>query len=113
MLRDVRGLGLLTGIEFGAPRGLRLRIPFEAFARVHPAMFGQVLVMHLFNDTAVFGQICGNHFMVLKATPPLVVTEAQLASYVDAVGTVADAMHGSLRYWNEALGMAARVLHVV
>jgi ornithine--oxo-acid transaminase len=113
MVRDVRGVGLLSGIEFGAPRSLRMRIPFGAFSRIHPAMFGQVLVMHLFKDTGIFSQICGNHFMVLKVAPPLVVTESQLGEYLDAVETVVGAMHGSLRYWNEALGMAGRVLHVI
>jgi hypothetical protein len=29
-----------------------LRLLFEAFARIHPAMFGQVLVMRLFGDEA-------------------------------------------------------------
>ena len=113
MVREVRGLGMLSAIEFGPPRSLRLRIPFEAFRRVHPAMFGQVLVMHLFKDRGIFSQICGNHFMSLKVAPALVVTESQLGEYLDAVESVVAAMEGSLRFWNEALGMAGRVLHVV
>src|SRR5579864_9023391 len=43
MVKEVRGLGLLLGIEFQAPRQLRLRIPYQAFAAVHPAMFGQIV----------------------------------------------------------------------
>lgn len=113
MVRNVRGLGMLSAIEFGPPRSLRMRLPFEAFSRIHPAMFGQVLVMHLFHDTGIFSQICGNDFMVLKVAPPLVVTAEQLGEYLDAVETVVEEMHGSLRFWNEALGMAARVLHVI
>ena len=113
MVRDVRGLGMLSAIEFGPPRSLRQRIPFEAFRRVHPAMFGQVLVMHLFKDAGIFSQICGNHFMTLKVAPPLVVTESQIGKYLDAVESVVGAMEGSLRFWNEALGMARRVLHVI
>src|SRR5215472_2056805 len=35
MVKEVRGLGLLMGIEFQAPKQLRLRIPYEAFAAVH------------------------------------------------------------------------------
>jgi len=38
MVKEVRGMGLLMGIEFKAPSSLRLRIPYQAFAAVHPAM---------------------------------------------------------------------------
>ncbi len=61
MVNEVRGLGMLVGIEFGAPRQLRLRMAFEAFRRMHPAMFGQVLVMRLFRDHGILTQICGNN----------------------------------------------------
>jgi ornithine--oxo-acid transaminase len=95
MVGEIRGLGLLNAIEFRAPRRLRLKIPFEAFARIHPAMFGQVLVMRLFGDQGILSQICGNNFMVLKVAPPLVIEDAQLDRYVDGVGKVVDLMHTS------------------
>lgn len=110
MVREVRGAGMLTGIEFMAPRRLRLRIPFEAFARIHPAMLGQVIVMHLFRDQGILAQICGNNFMVLKVSPPLTVTEAELAEFVRAIGAVVEAMHTRPGFWSEALGMARRVI---
>ena len=71
MVKEVRGKGLLLGIEFTAPRRLALRAPFEAFAQIHPAMFGQILVMRLFRNKNILTQICGNDFMVLKVAPPL------------------------------------------
>ena len=77
MVKEVRGVGLLNGIEFTAPRSLRLRVPFEAFKKIHPGMFGQVLVMRLFRDQGMLTQICGNHFMVLKVAPPLMVEDRQ------------------------------------
>jgi ornithine--oxo-acid transaminase len=110
MVGEIRGLGLLNAIEFRAPRRLRLKIPFEAFARIHPAMFGQVLVMRLFGDQGILSQICGNNFMVLKVAPPLVIEDAQLDRYVDGVGKVVDLMHTSGSFWSEALGLARRVL---
>ena len=33
--------------------------------------------MRLFQDCNILTQICGNNFMVLKAAPPLVVSEAR------------------------------------
>jgi ornithine--oxo-acid transaminase len=110
MINQIRGIGMLTAIEFRAPKRLRLRIPFEAFARIHPAMFGQVVVMHLFRDKNILTQICGNNFMVLKISPPLIVTEEQLERFVDGIGDIVELMHSGGRFWSEALGMARRVI---
>lgn len=70
MVKGVRGEGLLLGIEFAAPRSLGLRLSFETFTRIQPAMFGKVLVMRLFRDSGILTQICGNNFMVLKGASP-------------------------------------------
>jgi len=108
MVKEVRGVGLLMGIEFQAPKHLRLRIPFEAFGAVHPGMFGQILVMRLFRDSGFLTQVCGNNFMVLKVAPPLVVTDAQMDVFVCAVQDVAELAHSPGAFWSEALGLARR-----
>ncbi len=108
MVKEVRGMGLLMGIEFRAPSQLRLRIPYQAFAAVHPAMFGQIVVMRLFRDSGFLTQICGNNFMVLKVAPPLVVTDAQLDGFVLAVRDVVALAHSPGAFWSEALGLARR-----
>ncbi len=110
MVKEVRGKGLLVGIEFTAPRRLALRAPFEAFARIHPAMFGQILVMRLFRDGKILSQVCGNDFMVLKAAPPLVVTSAQVLEFVSALHEVVDEAHHPGAFWSEALGLARRAV---
>jgi ornithine--oxo-acid transaminase len=110
MVKEVRGKGLLLGIEFAAPRSLALRAPFEAFARIHPAMFGQILVMRLFRDGGILTQICGNDFMVLKVAPPLVVTSQQITDFVSSVRQVVDLAHHPGPFWSEALGLARRAI---
>jgi ornithine--oxo-acid transaminase len=112
MVEAVRGLGMLSGIAFTAPRSLRLRAAFESFRLIHPALFGQILVMRLFRDKGILTQICGNNFMVLKVAPPLVVTEAQLDEFVEAVRDVVDLVHNSGTFWSEALGLARRVVNL-
>jgi ornithine--oxo-acid transaminase len=111
MVSEIRGAGLLNGIEFIAPRKLTLRVPFEAFMKIHPAMFGQVMVMQLFRR-GFLTQVCGNNFMVLKVAPPLVVTEQQADEFVRAATDVVESMHSSSSFWTEALGMARRVLDI-
>ncbi len=112
MVREIRGMGLLNGIEFTAPRSMRLRIPFEAFAKIHPGMFGQVLVMRMFGTHNILTQMCGNHFLVLKVAPPLVVADQQLDEFVKAITAVVEEMHSRGGFWSEALGIARRVLHI-
>jgi ornithine--oxo-acid transaminase len=113
MVGEIRGLGLLNAIEFRAPHRFRLKIPFQAFARIQPAMFGQVVVMRLFRDHRILSQICGNNFMVLKIAPPLIIEDAQLEHYVEAIGKVVDLMHSSASFWSEALQLAGRVVTTI
>src|SRR5579871_1918116 len=108
MVKEVRGAGLLIGIEFQAPRQLRLRIPYEAFGVIHGGMFGQIIVMRLFRDFGFLAQICGNNFMVLKVAPPLVVTDQQLDAFAGAVRDVVELAHSPGAFWSEALGLARR-----
>jgi ornithine--oxo-acid transaminase len=112
MVAGIRGLGMLSGIEFQPPRHIRLKVMFEAFRRIHPGMFGQMLVMRLFRDKGVLAQICGNNMMVLKIAPPLVVTEAQLDLCVAAIRETIDLVHSSNTFWSEALGLARRAIQV-
>jgi ornithine--oxo-acid transaminase len=112
MIQEVRGSGLLTGIVFCPPEQLRLRIAFESFRHIHPAMFGQVLVMRMFRDQRVLVQMCGNNFMVLKVAPPLVIQSAQIARFVRGIREVVDLAHHSTRFWTEALGLARRAINI-
>jgi ornithine--oxo-acid transaminase len=112
MVSEVRGLGLLNGIVMQPPTSMRLRIPFQTFRTIHPGMFGQMLVMRLFQRHNILSQICGNNFMVLKVAPPLVVTEAQLEQYLDAIEAVMETIHSSSSFWSDALSLAQRAVRV-
>ncbi len=112
MIEEVRGQGLFTGIAFRAPGKLSLRLAYEAFTKIHPAMFGQVLVMRLFRDHGILTQICGNNFLVLKLAPALIVTESQIDEAVEAIDQVVELAHSPTVFWSEALGLARRAVNV-
>lgn len=105
-------MGLLSGIEFTAPKKMLLRSMYEAFRKIHPAMFGQIIVMKMFREKNILTQICGNNFMVLKAAPPLVVTEEQLDRFVTAIREVVEFADSSPSFWTEALGLARRAVNI-
>jgi ornithine--oxo-acid transaminase len=112
MVKEVRGVGLFCGVEFQAPRQLTLRASFQAFRQIHPAMFGQMLVMQLFREKGILTQICGNNFLVLKVAPPLVIQNSQIDEFVARLGEVVESIHASTAFWSEALGLARRVMNI-
>jgi ornithine--oxo-acid transaminase len=112
MVAEVRGLGFFTGIVFQPPRSLAQRLSFQAFQRIHAALFGQMLVMRLFRDHGILTQICGNDFLVLKAAPPLNASPASLERFIDAVDDVMDLVHSSTRFWQDALALASRAVRI-
>ena len=112
MVKDVRGLGLFCGVEFQAPRQWALRASYEAFKRIHPGMFGQMLVMSLFREKGILSQICGNNFNVLKVAPPLVVRDEQVDEFVTKLAEVVESIHSTTTFWSGALGLARRVVNI-
>jgi len=112
MVEEVRGIGHFSGIAFRPPRSLRLRLSYEAFHRIHPAMFGQIIVMRLYRDHGILTQICGNNFMVLKAAPPLNVSDESLETFTRALTDVLEVVHSSKRFWQDAIELAGRAIKV-
>lgn len=80
--------------------------------RIIPAAFGQMLVRRMFRESHVPTQISGNNFVVLKASPPLVVKHAQIDQFVDGVTDTAVALGTSGALWTEALALARGVLNI-
>ncbi len=112
MIGEIRGLGMLSGIVFQPPKGLALRVAFESFRRIHPAMFGQIVVMRMFQDQRVLMQMCGNNFMVLKVAPPLIVQAEQIEKFARGIREVVHLAHHSTEFWTEAIGLAKRAANV-
>jgi polyisoprenoid-binding protein YceI len=57
-------MGLLNGIEFVPPKKLAFRALYEAFNKIHPAMFGQVVVMRMFREKGILTPESNLHWNV-------------------------------------------------
>jgi ornithine--oxo-acid transaminase len=112
MVAEVRGLGMLSGIVFRPPKHLPLRVAFESFRRIHPAVFCQIMVMRMFRDQHILMQMCGNNFMVLKVAPPLVIQPEQIENFVRSIREVVHLAHHSPEFWSEAIGLAKRAVNI-
>jgi len=88
MLKEIRGIGLMNGIELQPPQTFKLQALFKPFSMAHPALFGQMVVMKMFREGKILTQICGNSYMTIKASPPLVASEEDLDMFVAALDKV-------------------------
>src|SRR3954462_7844487 len=74
VVRDVRGLGLMWAIEFGEPEKSG-RLSWKLIEKMQPGLFAQLVVVPLFLRHRILSQVAGHRMAVLKALPPLVVTD--------------------------------------
>ena len=88
VVRDVRGLGLMWGIEFGPPAGRRGRALWNAIERGQPGLFSQLVTVPLFHEHRIFCQVAGHRMNVIKALPPLVIEEAEIRRFAAALEEV-------------------------
>jgi ornithine--oxo-acid transaminase len=96
LLHDVRGLGLMVGIEFGRPQTAALRRRFNAMERVRPAMFAQMIVVPLFHRHRILVQVAADNVNIVKLLPPLIAGPVEIDHFVGALDDVlADAHRGS------------------
>jgi ornithine--oxo-acid transaminase len=71
LVKDVRGVGLMIGIEFGAPKSLKLRTAWSLLETVNAGLFCQMITIPLFKDHRVLSQVAGHGNHTVKLLPPL------------------------------------------
>jgi ornithine--oxo-acid transaminase len=76
LVKDVRGKGLMIGIEFGPPRSLKLRASWSALEAVNKGLFCQLIVIPLFKDHKILCQVAGHDIHTIKLLPPLTISDA-------------------------------------
>jgi ornithine--oxo-acid transaminase len=88
VVSDVRGRGLMWGIELCAPaRGPR-RSLWSAVERAQPGLFSQLIVGPLFHDHRILCQVAGHRMNVVKALPALVIEESEILRFAAALEEV-------------------------
>jgi ornithine--oxo-acid transaminase len=76
LVKEVRGKGLMIGIEFGPPRSLKLRASWSALEMANKGLFCQLIVIPLFKDHKILSQVAGHDIHTIKLLPPLIITDA-------------------------------------
>lgn len=85
VVREVRGLGLIWAIEFGEPASGKLS--WKVIERMQPGLFAQLVVGPLFSQHRILSQVAGHKIAVLKALPPLVVTDEDVEYFAESLAS--------------------------
>jgi len=96
LVSEVRGRGLMIGIEFSRPRSIRLRAQWALLESMRTGLFTQMVVVPLFRDHGILSQVAGDHQNVLKILPPLITTEPQADEFCDALDDVLGELEHSM-----------------
>jgi nucleoside-diphosphate-sugar epimerase len=110
MLKEVRGSGLMIGIELGPPSARAARLSWHLIHRASEGLFPQLIVIPLHRDHGVITMAAGKND-VIKLLPPLTLSEPEAQSFLDAFAAVLADCHGSSsKNWSVVRDIATATL---
>ena len=75
LLKEVRGKGLMIGVEYGAPKSLKLKAAWSLLETVNAGLFCQMITIPLFKDHRILSQVAGHASHTIKLLPALTITQ--------------------------------------
>lgn len=87
-VKDVRGKGLMIGIEFGKPSSLANKLKWKLVHQLDKGLFGELIVMPLLTEHKFLTQVSGHHQDIVKLLPPLVIDSTHVKKFIGALNSV-------------------------
>jgi ornithine--oxo-acid transaminase len=106
LLKEVRGKGLMIGLELGAPRSLALKASWSVLETANKGLFCQLVVIPLLKEHRILTQVAGHGMHTIKLLPALTITDADcdwIERSFEAV--IADAHRVPGAAWKLATGL--------
>jgi ornithine--oxo-acid transaminase len=88
LLSEVRGRGLMIGMEFAKPRSLKLRPGWNMLQAARRGLFAQMVVGTLFHKHRVLTQVAGDFTELIKILPPLTIGDTEVKLFCDSFADV-------------------------
>jgi ornithine--oxo-acid transaminase len=99
LIKEVRGVGLMIGIELCAPRSALDRMNWRLIHAASEGLFPQLLVIPMYRDHGVITMAAGMNDTI-KLLPPLTLSEAEAAKFLGALDVVlADCQRSASKNW--------------
>ena len=112
VIKDVRGIGLMVGIEFGEPSSKSAARRFRTLERLRTALFSQMVVVPLFHRHRIITQVAADNVNIIKLLPPLISGPEEVDYFIAALDDVlADAQRGSGLTYEFGRTMVRGVMH--
>src|SRR5919198_1213948 len=110
MIGEVRGSGLMIGIELQAPRSRAAQLGTRLLRMASEGLFPQLVVIPLHRDHGVITMAAGKND-VIKLLPPLTLSEPEALSFLDALDQVlADCSGAASKNWAVVRDIATATL---
>ncbi|MGH3413036.1 MAG: aspartate aminotransferase family protein [Marmoricola sp.] len=93
LLADVRGRGLMIGLEFARPQSLRLRGRWRMLQAARRGLFAQMVVGMLYQRHRILTQVAADNMEVIKLLPPLTIGMGEADLFAEAFADVLDQAH--------------------
>jgi ornithine--oxo-acid transaminase len=93
LLHDVRGKGLMIGVEFGPPKSLTLKASWNIVETASSGLFCQLIAIPLFKDHKILTQVAGHASHTIKLLPPLTITSDDCDWIIKSFDQVIAASH--------------------
>jgi acetylornithine/succinyldiaminopimelate/putrescine aminotransferase/nucleoside-diphosphate-sugar epimerase len=110
MLKEIRGSGLMIGIELGAPSSRVARLNWRLIHMASQGLFPQLVVIPLHRDHRVITMAAGKND-VIKLLPPLTLSESEAHDFIGALDEVLAECHGAAsKNWGVVRDIATATL---
>jgi ornithine--oxo-acid transaminase len=93
LVKDVRGKGLMLGVQFGAPKSLALKASWNVLETASKGLFCQLITIPLFKDHKILTQVSGHASHTIKLLPALTITDEDCQWMESAFEAVVSASH--------------------
>lgn len=93
MIGEVRGKGLMIGIEFRRPASKKLKLGWDLIHKVNQSLFGQMVVVPLFTEHRILTQVAGHKTTVVKLLPSLIIGRDEVNYFLSAFDDVMAGCH--------------------
>ena len=100
LLKDVRGKGLMIGVEFGAPSSLKLKASWSMLETASKGLFCQLITIPLFKEHKILTQVAGHGSHTIKLIPPLTINDEDCDWIVRAFDDVIADSHRMGAVWS-------------
>jgi len=100
LLKNVRGKGLMLGVEFGMPSSLKLKASWTMIETASKGLFCQLITIPLMKDHKILTQVSGHASHTIKLIPPLTLDDSDCDWVVRSFDKVIADSHSGGAVWS-------------